>query len=68
MASTTLRNILGTKSLAEILSDKEHIAGEMLEQLDIATDPWGIKVNKLSGILFFWKNIREVKWIFKNIF
>merc|ERR1711981_198953 len=39
LASTTLRNILGTKSLAEILSDKEHIAGEMLEQLDIATDP-----------------------------
>ena len=48
LASTTLRNILGTKSLAEILSDKEHIAGEMLQQLDVATDPWGIKVKKLS--------------------
>merc|ERR1712018_845838 len=48
LASTTLRNILGTKSLAEILSDKEHIAGEMLEQLDIATDPWGIKVERIE--------------------
>ena len=45
LASTTLRTILGTKTLAEILSDREHIAGAMLEQLDHATDPWGVKVN-----------------------
>ena len=44
LASTTLRTILGTKTLAEILSDREHIAGSMLEQLDHATDPWGVKV------------------------
>ena len=44
LASTTLRTILGTKTLAEILSDREHIAMAMLEQLDNATDPWGVKV------------------------
>lgn len=46
LASTTLRNMLGTKNLSEILSDREHTAHEMLYQLDMATDPWGIKVNK----------------------
>ena len=44
LASTTLRTILGTKSLAEILSDRETIATDILENLDTATDPWGIKV------------------------
>ena len=45
LASTTLRNILGTKSLTEILSDRDPIAKDILEVLDDATDPWGIKVN-----------------------
>ena len=44
LASTTLRTILGTKSLSEILSDRENIAKDILDQLDEATDPWGIKV------------------------
>lgn len=48
LASTTLRNVLGTKNLADILSDREHISGVMLEQLDNATDPWGIKVRVRS--------------------
>ena len=48
LASTTLRNILGTKTLAEILSDREHIADEMLSLLDHATDPWGIKVERVE--------------------
>ena len=34
----------GTKSLAEILSDRESIAKDMLTSLDESTDPWGIKV------------------------
>ena len=38
------RTILGTKSLAEILSDRETIAVDILENLDTATDPWGIQV------------------------
>ena len=44
LSSTTLRTILGTKNLSEILSDREHIAHDILSQLDGATDPWGIKV------------------------
>merc|ERR1712203_372706 len=39
LASTTLRNTLGTKTLSEILADREAIAGHMLESLDLATDP-----------------------------
>ena len=39
-----MRNVLGTKNLAQILSDREIIARDMLEILDLATDPWGIKV------------------------
>merc|ERR1712020_635028 len=44
LASTTLRTILGTKNLAEILSDREIIAKDILTHLDGATDPWGIQV------------------------
>ena len=45
LASTTLRNVLGTKNLSEILADREATAAEILYQLDHATDPWGIKVS-----------------------
>ena len=48
LASTTLRNILGTKNLSEILADRETIAVDILDNLDRATDPWGVKVNKLN--------------------
>merc|ERR1712079_994259 len=44
LASTTLRTVLGTKNLAEILSDREAIATHLLELLDTATDPWGVRV------------------------
>ena len=46
LASTTLRTILGTKNLSEILSDRENIAEDILSNLDRATDPWGVKVMK----------------------
>lgn len=48
LASTTLRNTLGTKNLSEILSDRENTAEEILQQLDTATDPWGIKVERVE--------------------
>ena len=44
LASTTLRTILGTKNLSEILSDRENIAEDILSNLNRATDPWGVKV------------------------
>lgn len=48
LAATTLRNILGTKSLHEILREKDQISHSMQESLDIATDPWGIKVERVE--------------------
>merc|ERR1712083_1032969 len=48
LASTTLRTTLGTKSLSEILTDREHIAREILALIDVATDPWGIKVERVE--------------------
>ena len=44
LASTTLRTILGTKNLSELLSERETLAKDMLKQLDEATNPWGVKV------------------------
>jgi len=48
LAQTTLRNILGTKNLHEILSDRESIAGSMQTVLDEATHDWGIKVERVE--------------------
>jgi len=48
LASTTLRNILGTKNLTEILADRETIAADILAHLDSTTDPWGIKVERVE--------------------
>ncbi|XP_076001992.1 stomatin (EPB72)-like 3a [Genypterus blacodes] len=48
LAQTTLRNVLGTKNLAELLSDREGISHSMQESLDEATDPWGIKVERVE--------------------
>merc|ERR1712099_43779 len=48
LASTTLRTVLGTKNLAEILSDREAIATHLLELIDTATDPWGVKVERVE--------------------
>ncbi|XP_072230318.1 stomatin (EPB72)-like 3b [Leuresthes tenuis] len=48
LAQTTLRNVLGTKNLAEVLSDREGIAHSMQSNLDEATDHWGIKVERVE--------------------
>jgi len=48
LSSTTLRTALGTKNLSEILSDRESIAMDILEQLDSATNPWGIRVERVE--------------------
>ena len=34
--------------MAEILSDREHIAADLMTQLDEATDPWGVKVERVE--------------------
>ncbi|CAL8351710.1 unnamed protein product [Lota lota] len=48
LAQTTLRNVLGTKNLSELLSDREGISQGMQESLDEATNPWGIKVERVE--------------------
>lgn len=46
LAQTTLRNILGTRTLSGILSEREQVSNEVLSILDTATDPWGIAVER----------------------
>merc|ERR1719471_1815258 len=48
LAQTSLRNILGTKNLHEILSDRESISIAMQGILDEATTAWGIKVERVE--------------------
>ncbi|KAI6183750.1 hypothetical protein M3Y97_00522400 [Aphelenchoides bicaudatus] len=48
LAQTTLRNVLGTKNLSEMLSHREEISGEMQNVLDTATAPWGVKVQRVE--------------------
>ncbi|XP_064649318.1 band 7 protein AGAP004871-like isoform X2 [Lineus longissimus] len=48
LAATTLRNVLGTKTLSEVLQEREHISEMMKNSLDEATDPWGVKVERVE--------------------
>jgi len=48
LAATTLRNVLGTKSLADLLAERETISQTMQFSLDEATDPWGVKVERVE--------------------
>lgn len=48
LAQTTLRTMLGTKTLAELLTDREQISKGMQATLDSATDSWGIKVERVE--------------------
>lgn len=48
LAATTLRNVLGTKNLSEILSERETISHIMQSSLDEATEPWGVKVERVE--------------------
>lgn len=48
LAQTTLRNVLGTVDLCSLLTDREDIAASMQETLDVATDAWGMKVERVE--------------------
>jgi len=48
LVATSLRNVLGTKTLAEILSERETICHVMEHILDEATRPWGVKVERVE--------------------
>lgn len=48
LTATTLRNIIGDLELDETLTSRETINTKMRAALDVATDPWGIKVNRVE--------------------
>ncbi len=48
LTATTLRNIIGELELDQTLTSRETINTKMRAALDIATDPWGIKVNRVE--------------------
>lgn len=45
ISQTSLRNVIGQSTLDELLSDREHVNGELQKIIDEATEPWGIKVS-----------------------
>ncbi len=48
LTATTLRNIIGDLELDQTLTSREVINSKMRASLDVATDPWGIKVNRVE--------------------
>ena len=48
ITATTLRNIVGTMTLDELLTARDKINGHLLAEVDLATDPWGIKVTRIE--------------------
>lgn len=48
LTATTLRNIIGDLELDQSLTSRDHINAQMRAILDEATDPWGIKVNRVE--------------------
>ncbi len=48
LTATTLRNIIGDLELDQTLTSRETINAKMRASLDVATDPWGIKVNRVE--------------------
>ena len=48
LTATTLRNIIGDLELDQTLTSRDNINTQMRAALDLATDPWGIKVNRVE--------------------
>ena len=48
LSATTLRNIIGGMTLDEALTSRDVINAKLTELLDVATDPWGIKVTRVE--------------------
>ena len=50
LAQTTMRNLVGSVTLDELLSDRERISNEMCAIVDKATDDWGVKIQNVELI------------------
>jgi regulator of protease activity HflC (stomatin/prohibitin superfamily) len=48
LAQTTMRNIVGEVDLDTLLQERDKISGKIQNIVDVATDPWGIKVNSVD--------------------
>jgi regulator of protease activity HflC (stomatin/prohibitin superfamily) len=48
VAVTALRNVIGKHSLDEVLKDQETISASLREAIDVATEPWGVKVERVE--------------------
>lgn len=48
LAQTTMRNVVGSVTLDELLSEREKISNGICQVIDTATDPWGIKVENVE--------------------
>ena len=48
LAQTTMRNVVGSVTLDELLSEREKISNGICEVIDKATDPWGVKVENVE--------------------
>ena len=48
LAQTTMRNVVGSVSLDELLSEREKLSEKICKSIDEATDPWGIKVENVE--------------------
>lgn len=48
LAQTTMRNVVGSVSLDELLSERDKLSEEICKIIDTATDPWGIKVENVE--------------------
>ena len=48
LAQTTMRNVVGTVTLDQLLTDREKISSNICAIIDKATDPWGIKVENVE--------------------
>ena len=48
LAQTTMRNVVGSVTLDELLSEREKLSAQICEIIDAATDPWGIKVENVE--------------------
>jgi len=48
LAQTTMRNVVGSVSLDELLSERDKLSAEICSIIDTATDPWGIKVENVE--------------------
>src|SRR6266849_1887726 len=48
LARTALRSVIGTLTLDEALSERERINADVQEQMEVVTDKWGIRINRIE--------------------